>query len=694
LSSEDRELLSSLEVEQQSFKAIRTDMAEIFERLGADKLLFVTHINATSPGGELIQSRDRLVRWVTMAADQLGARLFDPTNAMHEMGQENALERGGLDLTHYTPAFYNRVYDEMHRTYFAPLMGSTHGEAAGGAQDESSATAARLESAQGLGDFFAAARELHSTIAEAPDSLPLIELRGLIRSRIGDFSGAVADLTRRGDDSTLSQSMRVALVEALNATGDPARALGVAENLLAEEYESASMYRAAAESAERIGKPALAIAYAKQAFRADRDDLSAALHALVLLTASGSAEERSAWRSEILENIGESANGAFEICMWAIRNHDEELFASALTAVARTEKVGTVDLFEEAFDAGLYRGVARSIGVVAELGRLPRSVSERRTSVMQGSVEEARRLVSKGRFGEAFELADAMLVLEDLENSQIPAAVLARDARRLIKTMSQQVRSSIHEAYKERNSAEVLRIGEAAGPLLLDLPEGAVVFARSLHAEGRTAEALALMVEAQARNPGSFVATRWAAWFASAAKDVTTALDMYGAVRRSDDPRSATIAPEVDRFFARLEARALKELRTIVNAGGVDKAMRLAALIKAEIGLEDRVDRELSRLHSMLWRRLKEIDAGDGDADDRELVLRQLSRVRPSDQGILRRFALELMRQLRFAEAGEMWGRILALDPDNDSAARQRERCIKMARRRVAAWGGDLEAAA
>lgn len=203
-----------------------------------------------------------------------------------------------------------------------------------------------------------------------------------------------------------------------------------------------------------------------------------------------------------------------------------------------------------------------------------------------------------------------------------------------------------------------------------------------------------MLVETQARNPDSFVATHWAARLAVAAKHFPTALEMYGLVRRSKDPRAETIAPEVDRFFARAESRAPVELRKTISSGDVDQAIRLASLIKTEIGLEERVDRELARLHSMLWRRLKEIDAGEGEADDRELVLRQLARIRPTDENILRRFALELMRQLRFAEAGEMWGRILALDPADDNAARQRERCIKMARRRVAAWGGDLEAAA
>jgi cytochrome c-type biogenesis protein CcmH/NrfG len=99
-------------------------------------------------------------------------------------------------------------------------------------------------------------------------------------------------------------------------------------------------------------------------------------------------------------------------------------------------------------------------------------------------------------------------------------------------------------------------------------------------------------------------------------------------------------------------------------------------------------------MHGLLRRRLKEIDLGEGDLEEREGILGQIAQIRPTDQSALRRFALELMRQFRFAEAAEIWDRLYVLDPANLTAGRQRERCAKMARRRVAAWSGDLESVA
>ena len=694
LSAADQELLASLQIEPQSFKSIKSDMDEIVERLGADKVLFLTHVNAAGPDGEVIPLRDRLIKWVKMAAEQLGTPVFDPSPAMREFGQENALEAGGSDLTHYTPAFYDRVYEEIHNAYILPLLGAAEmGETPEGAEDSALRRAAQLEAMLEGGDFVCVAREIHAAVQEDPDALPLVELRGLIRSRIGDFQGAIEDWSKRGDDTDLSQATRIALLEALTITGEYRRALAIAEGLLADEHESADLYRSAAAAAEAIGNYKVAIAYWKQAFRRDRTDLAAALKSLVLLSEHRSAEEVATWRTEILENIDESANGALEVSLWAVRNRDDELFAAALRAVAPLDKAGTVDLLEDAFNAGMYRGVAASMEVAANLGRIPRGISERRLAVIEGTFEKAEQLVEEGRGGEAFAIAGGLLALEDIPNRQIPGRILARKAQRLIRRLSQQVRVQIREAYASRDNDEVIRRGEAAGPLLFELPDAATIYARALQSNGRVEDALAVMKRIRSGNEDDFLTTRWTARMAAVTGDYSTALKAYGDLRRSDDPGLSKIRAEVDRFFARAGRRVLKELHGLVLDGEHEQVLALAQLIRSEVGEDERVDRELRRHHSLLRRRLTELDESDADAQEREIILRQLADLQPEDYRMLRKLALHLMQHHRFAEASEIWDRIHRLDPANQTAERQRERCSRMAKRRVAAWGEDLEAA-
>jgi len=59
--------------------------------------------------------------------------------------------------------------------------------------------------------------------------------------------------------------------------------------------------------------------------------------------------------------------------------------------------------------------------------------------------------------------------------------------------------------------------------------------------------------------------------------------------------------------------------------------------------------------------------------------------INPADIASLKRLAVELMRQFRFAEAAECWERIYEMDPDNESAQRNRVRCATLAKRRSSA---------
>ncbi len=163
LSPADRELLASLNFEQQTFRSVKADMAEMVERIGVDRLLFVTHVNATTVDGEVMPARDRLIRWVKLAAEQLGAEVFDPTDAMREFGQETALEERGVDLTHYTPAFSDRVYDLIHQQHIAPRLGSVSRLTGDEQSREVAAIASKVEGMIQL-DFFGASRELHRSL--------------------------------------------------------------------------------------------------------------------------------------------------------------------------------------------------------------------------------------------------------------------------------------------------------------------------------------------------------------------------------------------------------------------------------------------------------------------------------------------------------------------------------------------------
>ena len=685
LSTSDRELLADLSFEQQTFRSLKADMSEITDRLGREKVLFVTHVNATTPDGEVVPARDRLIRWVKLAGEHLSVAVFDPTDMMAEFGQERALEDRGLDLTHYTLAFSDRLYDTIHREHVAPVLGSRSEPVADERSREIAASAARIESTIELGDFFEGARELFRALDRFPEATRLVQLRGVIRSRVGDFRGAVEDLSGVADARHLPQHVRVAMMEAFIATGGNEAALQVGQGLINDETETVEVYRLAGEAAERSGNRELAVGYAKQAYRLDRRDLSSALRAIILMSDSSDIEQLAEWRAEILENVGASSSGGFEVCLWAVRHGDEELFAVALERFAAADKAGSIDLMEQAFAAGLWRAVAASIGIAVNLGRLSRSLAERRAALLGDALGKAKDLAQSGDIAAAFELARAVELLRGIQSDQLPIPQLVGEARLLIRELAAGTREAVRAAFEAGDAAAVIEAGRRGGEIPRYDARTATLIARSLQATGDTAGGLELLKNVSEPHQDSLVVRRWMARLATAVQDYATALEMYGSLREANDPSLAKVRPEIERFFNTAQPRSLKQLTLLSRAGKVEEAIRLAHAINTYLGPHERTERELGRIHKLMRLRLKQIEQGEGAIEEREAVLRQIVLVRPDDIAFVRRLALELMRQFRFAEAAEYWERICVLDPRNESASRNRVRCATLAKRRMSA---------
>jgi tetratricopeptide (TPR) repeat protein len=680
----EREVLLNMTMQDQSFKSIKSDMEAIVERLGADRVLFVTHVNALAEDEQRIPSRNRLIRWVTLAAEQLGVGVFDPTAAMVEFGQDRAMEKGGRDLTHYTPAFFDAVYDQLHRSHIGALVSAKVGtsEEEAPAAERAELLATNFETMLEIGDFFATSKQIHAALESAPDSQPLIALRGVIRARIGDFAAAVADFEHSGDDIGSSFPVRASMVEAYSAVGDHRRALQIAEALIGDEFASSQLYRAAAEAAASCGMTDTAIRYAKQAFRLDREDLAAALEALKLLSSSGEEEELAEWRREILDNAAGSAIGAFEISMWAVEHRDEELFAAGLKRVANRDKGGTVDLLEDAVKAGMYRAVADCVLELVEIGRVSRSLAERRSAILAALINSIVELTGERRLEDAFHVAASMVPLLDLQSSQVRTRRLGATARTLMREIVKDTRSTIRDAYARGDVAGILEAWEAAGTILIDDPDTAIVVARTLKSADREGDALALMKRIHARHPDHVQASRWVGRLAVAGGDYSTAIQAYAQLRSQPSKPGDPLSDELERFFAVAGLRASKQLRELADDEEIDAAIAIVEVIRSnDLDHDGRTERYVARMARSLRLRVKEIDEGEGDVDDREVLLRQLIRLNRNDEKSLRRLALELARKFRFAEAAEVWERLLSITPDNESAARNLDRCRRLAMR-------------
>lgn len=668
LSKERREILLNIRIEHQTFNSVKADLAEMVERLGRDRVLLLTHINAQTPDGNVIPSRDRLIRWVKVAGKDLGVPCFDPTDYLAKFGQERALEKGGLDLTHYTPAFSDHIYDALHRSHLTSLLSGTS-ESQNDPDRHHAMLAAQFEAMLAVDEFVPVARKIMEAARLAPHAVPLIELRGLVRAEVGDYELALKDLSRR-DDIAMSQRLRQTYLQALHQTGHDERALDVAERLISDEYEDAAIHRVAFEAAERLGRTDVALVHAKQAFRLERRDVGSALQALTILKSKMAQDEVANWRSEIFENAHQFENGTFELGLWAIRHGDDEMFRAAFPALAGSDRAAAIDLVEEAINKEAFASASLGLHELAAGEPLPRPLLLRTNEAAIRLMDVAEALLADGRALEALEIADAAGLFR-------PATARSRV---LIRSVANGVRSNIRDAYAVGDHQRVVdSVGEMTNVVVTHV-RTALLLARSLAALGRPQQALDLLREADHHNPGDFALRRWAGRIALQMGDLTTALRMYGTLDQQAEAFEA-VRPEYERFFETVERRSLKLLRELLQADRIDDAFELLDELKARTGGAPEFERELARKHRELRLKLVEIDQGDRDIEQRGDILRAMLRIKPDDASALRRLALEYMREMRFSEAAAAWERLRAQDPENETATRNRERCEVLAKR-------------
>jgi tetratricopeptide (TPR) repeat protein len=682
LPPDDRALLSAVRFEIQTPEEIEADMTAIVERLGQERILFVTHVNALTPEGGVIGDRDRLIRAVKEIATKLCVPCFDPSEAMFEMGQNLALEGSGRDATHYTPAFSDRVYNEIHREFVAPRLKSS--SAATGSVDleddiRQQLLADSISAMLEYDDFDVASKRLFDALREEPDALPLRELHARILARIGDYPRALEVFDALHKETELSRQGRLALLETRVALEQWQDALEIVEGLLGDEYETAEICALAARANEQLDNQAAALAYWKRAFRQAPGNVTAALRADALLADSRDPGAREAWRNEFVNLAEFNARKAYDMVRWAIEEQALEL-VPRLYAIILAENLGmAINLCSDLLKWRQLPAAAICLQQLAELDGLDRDEIIERDRLAGRAAEIAERQLEEGQYAIACGLADAA--------SQIRGG---RDARLVRRMAVAQFRNAVQAAYADQDYAAVAAQAELAPRLVFEISGLPLRWAVSLFKLEREPEALDVLIEANSREPHDLRIERWLARVAARQQRFEIALPHYRALRDSPSEAARKFAAEIERFFATAERRAMKQLRLAIDEGNFDLAMRLTDLLQREPVAGDRLDRLVTRLNSAMWKRLKAIEqqeketaenAPANDTDgvaEREQLLNHLLRLNREHAGVLRRAALLMMSQDRFAEAAPMWEKLVRLEPALESPRNNLRRCRTM----------------
>ncbi|SSW69506.1 hypothetical protein [Achromobacter agilis] len=645
LSADDRALLSRIVKRDLSDEEIEQEMRLLVDLLGRDKVVFVTHVNAFTPDNAPIEQREQLIAAVTASALRIGVPCYDPTPLMNKIGQADAMENGGLDLTHYTPAFAERLCSDWFKNFMRPRMGASTPQAAVpklGA-DES---ADRIEKAWDSGDLREASRRVRDVLRRYPGLPDHVLLFAKIQEELGDYEGSLALLSNA--DGTLAAGSKAEQILMRNQfkLGRHDVAYSLAAGLLGDEKETPEIVRIAAVSAGQLGYVDEALGNWKQLFRISSPDDAVAVEAadtvLSLLQASGDMEAAIRWVHEVRATM--PAYGRGFAVLWRDR-----LIAgdrAGLRALAsESPALADADALELVKEAS-WRGSIMAAAALAVSCGLAKSEQEDISAwlLSQSSAwaEEGSRALEEGRLRDAAERICAHRLL----NPDALAGVRAQRA------FERAMRLGVRAALLAGNHKEVIDLTDIALDTQVDFPELDAMRGRAADALGDKQTAMRHLERAAAGESAPFSTQLYFARVAFNGGWFGEAIDAYKAVlAHSSADESAK--EEAERQLGRLGPRAIRGAREILAAGDHRGAWNLLERVAQSWPQMTEVDHEKRRIIAVLYAEARALEPSS--TTERLALGERILQLVPHDPIGLRLAAVGAMRLHRFEQALPYW---------------------------------------
>ncbi|WP_454690304.1 hypothetical protein [Achromobacter aloeverae] len=641
LAAADAGLLARIERRELEDGEIENEMARMVELLGKDKVVFVTHVNANTPDGTPIASRQRLIQTVRDIAKGLGAPCYDPTALMRETSQMTAMENDGLDLAHYTPLFAERICADLFKRFVRT-------RAAAAVADETSTLASarrhdeliEIEASWDAGRFLEASQHIHEALRREPARSDYRLLLGRMQYELGDYAGATGNLESARAELGPSEKADTLLMRAYFGTGEYAQARRLAAALLSDETETSEIMRISAVAATRMQDGEAALADWKRVFRLTEHKAEAADAILDLL--AGDDEARAGWAAEVLEILPAHAGSLVTLWKHHIGLRDRARLLELARGATGLAEGNAIELANMAADAGF----ATPAAVLAAGNGVTHSKDPKSAAWTE---KRANAWLQQGM---AALMADKLLEAADNLQARWQIRPSGNPLIRSRRALEQKMRREVRQSFVEKDYEGAIRITAIARDTLLTFPELDHFLGRAADAIGDTPTALAHLKRA-AEEEGAPVSTKiQLARVAARSEHYIEALAAYREILL-DQPEETWARDEAARQLAKLETRAIRGARALLAEGSHDKAWALLAQV-AEVNPDNQAARsEMKRVLGALRSQVKDLAA---DAAAERLRLGEaILRLNPQDEVGLKAAAVGAMRMHRFSDALPYW---------------------------------------
>lgn len=678
LSADDRDLFARIIRRDLADDEIESEMRQLVDLLGKDKVVFVTHVNALTPDNAPIEQREQLISAVSTAAQHIGVPCYDPTPLMNKLGQADALEDGGLDLTHYTEIFSERLCADWYKNYMRPRMSaSTPQPAVRKLAPEESAE--RIERVWDSGELREASRRVRDVLRRYPGLPDHVLLLARIQEEVGDYEGSLALLGSA--DGALASGSKAEQILMRNhfKLGRHEVAYSLAAGLLGDEIETPEIIRIAAISGAQLGHVEESLANWRQLFRMSSPDDAGALEAadtvLSMLQASGDMDAAIRWVHEVRAALPSYGRG-FTV-LWRDRLVAGDR-AGLRTLAAESPALADFDALELVKEAS-WRGSIMAASALAVSCGLDKSEQEdiRAWLTAQSSTwaEEGARALEEGRLRDAAERICGHRLLA-------PGTLTGVRAQR---AFERAMRLGVRAALLAGNHKEVIELTDIALDTQIDFPELDAMRGRAADALGDKQTAMRHLEQAAAGDSAQLSTRLYFArvafnggWFGEAIDAYTAVLGHASADQSAKD--------EAERQLGRLGPRAIRAAREILAAGDHKAAWNLLDRIAQSWPRMSEVAHEKRRILATLYAEARALDPSS--TTERLALGERILELVPDDAIGLRLAAVGAMRLHRFEQALPYWQLLKERAENPEQLDHYIQRClvwIEKANRRKAA---------
>jgi len=662
----DRDLLAGIVRHMQSNEHLEREMHEIAELVGKDKLAFVTHVDATTPDNMVMEQRHRLIGSVRAIAENMGVPCYDPTPRMLDFGQSNAMEKGGLDLTHYTEQFIEQLSDDLFTQLFAPRLAPQDALSLPNQnrQPEISVDeAASIESAWNAGQLRDASQRVRSVLRLQPGRREHRMLFARMQLELGDFEGVIGAFDPGLADAGSNEQAEQLLMHAYYGIGKYREANRLASALLADERETPEILRVCAESATRLGDRDTALTCWKRLFRISEDAAGAAEAVLDLFLSAGDIAGAAYWGDEVRAALPLHAPSYVAQWQGKLMEQDREGLMALADDPIRLDAAIAFDLVQRASKQG-FALAAATLAVAQDLPGNPDA------KMAKWLAQQNEQWLNKGL---AALDSGSLLVAADRIQANVRLAPKATPTIRANRALERRLRTEARVALIAKDYPQVLAIGSIALGTGAAFPELDIFLGRAADALGDTQTALRHLGRA-ADEVGAPVSVRiQLARVAVRGHQYREAIDAYCDVAANDSADQA-VRDEAQRNVTGLRGLAIRGARELLAREEYDDAWSLLNRIETASPDGMNVAQEKRRVLSALHIKVRTLDSSSNSERLAlcEIILRHV----PTDTLGLKAAAVAAMRLHRFTQSLAYWQALREVTDNNEQIDNYIRKCL------------------